>query len=81
MPLTPITATITWFPGGAQRDANGERVPWPWGDRNISPREFRYEHLGPHGVLTQHCQTIWRSSWPCITGYHDPADLEPPKWE
>lgn len=35
----PITTAITWHPGGAQRDSNGEGAKWPeWANVREIPK-------------------------------------------
>ena len=37
--LQPITTHITWMPGGAQRDSNGEGAKWPeWANVREIPK-------------------------------------------
>ncbi len=75
MPLTPIPTTITWHPGGAQRDSEGRSPEWPWGESLYSPLltvEWEYGWLG-------HRTRIYKVAWHKIVRYHGYADLDPPK--
>lgn len=74
--LQPITTHITWMPGGAQRDSNGEGVPWPWGRSTFSPV---IRAAWSTSVLSR--RDITKSEWPFVVAWCDPADLGPPKWE
>ena len=72
----PITTTVTWFPGGAQRDSDGESVPWPWGESKQSPELLVVYWRGGGRVEVY----LWREDWEDARVYCRSADLEPPKW-
>ena len=74
--LQPITTHITWMPGGAQRDSNGEGVPWPWGEAKKSPLIYAKNRAGDIGLMV-----LTSGMWFFVVAWCDPADLEPPKWE
>lgn len=83
----PITTSITWFPGGAQRDEHGEPVPWPWPGASVSKAKYlkirRTSHADPIPYECN-CSKMHENSWFLIEWYaefQNPADLEPPKWE